>query len=118
MVILVTDGQANEREGDTLTMAQRLKDSGAYIVTVGVTDQIDAAQLRVISSNGQVLAVSDFSGLASILGPIVSATCDIPVQSKYYLHGIFFQPSIFSIMCMTCTLEYQNTFVKSLIREV
>ena len=82
LVVLITDGVANEREGDTLTEATLLKDTGAYIVSVGITDAIDEEQLKLISSNDHVYAVGDFAELGTIILDIETASCAIPPIGK------------------------------------
>lgn len=40
VAVLVTDGQANERENDTLREAELTKQAGLKIISVGVTDLV------------------------------------------------------------------------------
>ena len=49
-IILITDGRSNVVEHRTIPEANRLKDAGVRIVTVGVTHLIDENELRSISS--------------------------------------------------------------------
>ena len=61
-------------------MFNRLKDSGVQVITIGVTDQIDADLLRDMSSppHGQdknYFTSADFSKLDVIIDDIIEATC-------------------------------------------
>ena len=65
---------------DNLNLFNRLKDSGVQVITIGVTDQIDADLLRDMSSPPQeqdnnYFTSADFSKLDAIIDDIIEATC-------------------------------------------
>ena len=49
-IIIITDAQSNVLKQNTLREASRAKAAGSRIVAVGVTDLIDVAELRAMSS--------------------------------------------------------------------
>ena len=76
VAVLITDGQPNEREADTLPEAFRAKQAGVTIVAVGVTDQVNMDQLRQIASNSDdVITVDNFNRLDDIIVALVQSAC-------------------------------------------
>ena len=76
ILVLMTDGKANERESETLSQAQDAKNEGVYIITVGVTGRIDAGQLRLIATDPKnFIQVNTFDELTTILKPLVESAC-------------------------------------------
>lgn len=80
-VILITDSVSNVNPVETLPEAQKLKETGAHIYTVGV-GSFDTHELRSIASNPDAentFVFSDFNALADLPRQLVTATC----QSKH-----------------------------------
>lgn len=76
MVIVVTDGADTVNTDNTLTAATDLKNHGATILTVGVTNQIDIPRLMSIASSPRhYFNVSDFSQLNTLLSQIIPSIC-------------------------------------------
>ncbi len=76
ILILITDGIPNEREGDTINQADLTKAAGIFIISVGITEEINEAELISISSNDVVLTVSDFAALDNLLDSLAESTCE------------------------------------------
>ena len=76
IVILITDGIPNERIADTQPEANLVKQTGAQVLTVGITDAVDDDLLRAIASDssGYITSVS-FAQLSSIVRTLVGAAC-------------------------------------------
>ena len=74
--IVLSDGKANERGRDTLPEAEQAKDEGIVIISVGVTDEIDVAEMTAIASSpDHYIFVEDFAGLSDSLDVLVDRTC-------------------------------------------
>lgn len=75
LVIVLTDGESNLDEEKLPTEAARLKDI-ATVISVGVTDQVNLDELRLIASAPSlVLLADDFRALATELDRIVTTAC-------------------------------------------
>ena len=86
ILVLMTDGKANEREAETLPQAEYAKRENIDIITVGVTDRIDAAQLRLVASDpSQFIQVNTFDELTTILKPLIESACKSGGEQLYYL---------------------------------
>ena len=76
IVILITDGKPNERIFDTEPEASKVKQTGARVFTVGVTDEVDQDLLRKLASNeNDFISSPDFASLAGIVKEIIGAAC-------------------------------------------
>jgi len=76
IIVLVTDGIANEREGETIIEAQRAKAIPATILTLGITNQINEQELRdIASSPDKYIKVSDFDALDNVVSNLVDNAC-------------------------------------------
>lgn len=76
LAVVITDGIPTVREGDTIPEAVALKDTGARVVGIGVTLNVDYDQLReVASSSGDVYQLSDFTALDGVLEDIAGIAC-------------------------------------------
>lgn len=76
-VLLLTDGQANRMMSQTLPEATLLRDSGATIITIGITQNIDAQQLNAIATSAlHTFFLKDFSQLGNIRNDVVKLMCD------------------------------------------
>lgn len=73
--LLVTDGIANRREDETETVAAQARQK-CNLVTVGIGNDIDQAQLANISTTGEVILADDVDGLVAILGALVQSVCN------------------------------------------
>ncbi len=82
LAIVVTDGVPfpDSRRSPALDEAKALKDSGATVISIGITDNIDADFLREMSSPPQIegqnyFTASDFNALTAITSRVVEGTC-------------------------------------------
>lgn len=78
ILIIITDGESNINEANTIPAAGRLKDNNVIIVSVGVTNDVDEAELLgMASSSDLVFAVDDFTGLTGIINALIEVTCTL-----------------------------------------
>ena len=89
LAIIVTDGVPFPpfRREPALEEAKALRNSGAAVISVGITDNIDVDFLKDMSSLPQLegqnyIAVKDFNALSSIRKFVVRGSCDT-IESKY-----------------------------------
>ncbi len=82
LAIVVTDGVPfpDSRRSPALDEAKALKDSGATVISIGITDNIDADFLREMSSPPQLegqnyFTATDFNALQQIRRTVVEGTC-------------------------------------------
>jgi len=76
MVFILTDGKSQEPDAVVAAAAQRLRDTGAIIIALGITPAVDVQQLITIAGNpGQVILRDDFSQLVRTVGCDVSVLC-------------------------------------------
>jgi len=76
ILILLTDGTANIEESNTLLEADLTKAANIKLYTVGVTDEVDEVQLRVMASSPDYFFfASDFEQLNSVLEQVVEYSC-------------------------------------------
>ena len=82
LAIVVTDGVPfpDSRKSPALDEAKALKDSGATVISIGITDNIDADFLREMSSPPQIegqnyFTATDFNALQQIQRTVVEGTC-------------------------------------------
>ena len=94
LVIFVTDGVPfpDFRRQPAIEEARRLRDTGAIMVSVGITDVIDEAFLKEMSSPPQALGsnyftASTFEALDTIRRTVVQQTCE-RVEGK--LNALYF----------------------------
>jgi len=77
ILILLTDGTANEEESSTLTEANLTKAADIKLYTVGVTNAVDEDQLRVMASVPECFFFApNFTLLSSIVQRIVENSCN------------------------------------------
>jgi len=80
--IVITDGKSNEHQEDTINQAQLTRAAGVRLVAVGITEQVDAAELLGISGDKDlVVEVAKFAELSNYLKNIVSLACVTPPPS-------------------------------------
>ena len=89
LAIIVTDGlpYPDNRRQPAIEEAKRLRDTGVIMVSVGITDVIDEAFLKEMSSPPQNLGTnyfksSTFDALESIRRTVVQETCET-VEGKF-----------------------------------
>ena len=75
IAILISDGNATLETRNTQDEARTLRAQLVYVVSIGITGNINANELSQISSNRQVLKVEDFSQLNAELGTVLNAAC-------------------------------------------
>lgn len=76
LAIVITDGVPTVNEALTLTYADQLKQV-AEIITVGVTDRVNEAELIAIASQpSYYVPVQNFDFLIFEIDSIISLTCD------------------------------------------
>ncbi len=101
LAIIVTDGLPfpDNRRQPAIEEAKALRDAGAVMVSVGITNVIDEAFLKEMSSPPQALGTNyftatDFQALESIRRRVVEGTCES-------VEGMFIFPFIILVF-MTC----------------
>ena len=78
IAIVITDGESTWDKHLTEPYAKEARDSGVKMITVGVTDKINMAELRKIASQPQsrtILRVGDYNKLITALDNLVGETC-------------------------------------------
>jgi len=76
ILILLTDGTANIEESNTLPEAELTKAANIKIYTVGVTNEVDEDQLRVMATTTDYyFFASDFTQLNDVLQYLVENSC-------------------------------------------
>jgi len=66
MVFILTDGKSQEPDAVVAAAAQRLRDTGAFVIALGITPAVDGPQLAGIAGNtGLVLLREDFTDLGT-----------------------------------------------------
>ncbi len=100
IVILITDGIPNERIAETQPEANLVKQTGASVVTVGITNAVDADLLRALASvPSDFISSASFAELTNIVQSLVGAACQTPqptvpstpTPSKFILNNINFK---------------------------
>ena len=79
VMIVITDGQANERMSDTAPQARQARDDGIEMIAIGITDQINLGELQSIASgNDRVLRVPDFQSFdRNFIRSIIDVSCPV-----------------------------------------
>ena len=132
LAIVVTDGVPfpPDRRTPALDEARTLRDTGASVISIGITDAIDEDFLKGMSSAPQLLGqnyftATDFGVLNEIQKTVVEGTCEtlegefLPqysciVNFYAYLHIVIFvcdsnvdiQLFILNVHSYTCELRY------------
>lgn len=91
LAIIITDGVPfpPTRRQPALDEAKALRETGASVTSVGISDNIDEAFLKDMSSSPQLLGhnyfkASDFTALDTIRHEVVQGTCD-SLEGKLFL---------------------------------
>ena len=76
IIILLTDGIPNERVGESQGEANLVKQTGAQVITIGVTDAVDPDLLRALASDpSDFISSASFAELSNIVRTLVGAAC-------------------------------------------
>ena len=83
IAIVITDGVSTSDADKTIPYANEAKRDGIRIISVGITDQINEAELEAIASppignSPNVFTADDFNTLSSILDNLLIVTCLTP----------------------------------------
>ncbi|OAF67831.1 Cochlin [Intoshia linei] len=81
VVIVLTDGNPTIRKNDWLDQAEKAKNEGIKIFSVGITDAVNVDVLKGMSTGLKVLNVDyfvspDFNSLSDIISNLIHKTCD------------------------------------------
>jgi len=78
IAILLSDGVTNIRQNETMEFADKAKDDGITIFSIGVTNEINEDELRNIASDPKYFTyVENFDDLQKIISMIIEGTCEI-----------------------------------------
>lgn len=82
IMFIITDGMATVRINETIEQALMAKEENIHIVTMGITENIDSAQLLQMSTDNNYLMIDSFEELNTELQlqAIYNATCFEPVR--------------------------------------
>ena len=91
LAIFISDGKPHPPETRTepaRAEAEALKNSGAFLLAIGITDDIDMDFLRTVSSPPQIEGQSyfradEFTGLDALLRVVGEGTCEIIEGAQY-----------------------------------
>ena len=78
IAIVVTDGKSTWDTKLTAPYAKEARDNGAKVMAIGISDDIDMAELKLIASaphDQTIFNVKDFSTLGGILDNLIMETC-------------------------------------------
>jgi hypothetical protein len=79
VVVVITDGESNVNQKDTIPQANKLKDRGFSIISVGVGQGINLQELIAIASTpDDQYFVSDFDQIITLINGLSTATCQQP----------------------------------------
>ena len=92
LAIFISDGQpfpGNIRD-PAITEAQLLKNSGAFLIAVGITPVIDLEFLKTVSSSPQIegqnyFRAPDFSALQAVKRSVGEGTCEVITGTDFFL---------------------------------
>ena len=77
IAVLVTDGEANLRTGDTATEAALARDEDIVIIAIGISEEVDIVELESIaSSTSLVILIDDFDDLDEDVDEVIDVVCD------------------------------------------
>ena len=81
IAIVITDGRSTEQVGRTLLEADLLKDTGALVIAVGITNEVNTTELRGIASADEyVITARSFLELEAKLEEIIDSACSLIVD--------------------------------------
>ena len=118
LAIIVTDGVPfpGSRRDPAIQQAQLLKQDGDFMITVGITDIIDEAFLKALSSppqklNEQYYKATDFTVLSQVVNKLVLGVCDtveIPKTASKF--------SMFSSLKQALIAHFHSVFHSIILR--
>ncbi|CAC5417435.1 unnamed protein product [Mytilus coruscus] len=76
-LIIITDGVSNVKAENTIPEAQKAKEEGVHVITIGV-GSFDSAELRAMASeptDNNMYIIDDFNSFAGLKTNLVKATC-------------------------------------------
>ena len=80
--IVITDGEANVDENETIPEAERARDAGIVMFALGIGDEVSQNELIGIAntpSSDFVFNADNFDALPAILDQVVVAACQVSV---------------------------------------
>lgn len=84
IAILITDGYANDRENDTLDEARYAKEAGISLITIGISNNVNFAELAAIASVPEdFFPVVDFETLRSVINKVLGVICVERTKGNY-----------------------------------
>lgn len=80
IAIVITDGESNAQQQNTVPEAERLQNMGVTVFTIGVTSAVNINEIRRISSaprteNVNWFTAPDFTDLTTILNTVLERAC-------------------------------------------
>ena len=101
LAIFISDGQPfpDSIRDPAITEAQLLKNSGAFLIAVGITPVIDLEFLKTVSSSPQIegqnyFRAPDFSALQATKRSVSEGTCEIVTGTDFFMH--FYRMTFFT----------------------
>ena len=92
LAMIITDGESNINEADTIPNANRAKNAGIILMAMGITNAVNVDELRRISNNGiegQTYWLSpSFTVARDIVDSIVEQACSIIEEGYIYIKKI------------------------------
>lgn len=78
LIVLLTDGVGNVAPTRTIPEAEKCREAGIHVLSVGIGMENTAELEELVSDprNDNVLPVSDFSNLNTVLAKVYEAVCD------------------------------------------
>lgn len=76
-MIIITDGVSNVHAENTIPEAQKAKEEGVHVITIGV-GSFDSAELEAMASEpvaNNMHIIDDFNALTRLTTDLVKATC-------------------------------------------
>ena len=108
VAVLFTDGEATEEPEETVPEADRLKGEGVRLTTIGITEDVNANQLRGIASNANsTILAAGFMELRDLLTNVQRVTCPPPPPRKCP-SNLLFSSRPLSGALLTCCMAFQT----------
>ncbi len=92
IAVIITDGKSTRDADDTVPNAEAARDEGIKIVVIGVTESIDEDELRLMSSEPQIVdqnyfASPTFEALDEVMASVTAQICP-PSSGKPLMHFV------------------------------
>ena len=101
LAIFISDGQpiTDSIRDPAITEAQLLKNSGAFLIAVGITSVIDLEFLKTVSSSPHIegqnyFRAPDFSALQATKRSVAEGACEIVTGTDFFMH--FYRMTFFT----------------------